>query len=85
MDEAVFKPFETFWDDEILLFFDRNKSRDVRKSDFGTIFSRVWTRAMTASDIMSGFRAAGIYPFDPHVIPEEAFAPSAVPEATEER
>jgi hypothetical protein len=26
MDRAVFKTFETFWDDEILLFFDRNKS-----------------------------------------------------------
>jgi hypothetical protein len=31
VDKAVFKPFETFWDDEILLFFDRNKSSDVRK------------------------------------------------------
>ena len=60
MDKAVFKPFETFWDDEILLFFDTNKSSDVRKSNFGTIFSRVWTRAMTASNIMSGFRATGI-------------------------
>jgi hypothetical protein len=60
MATAIFKPFETFWDDEILLFIDRNKSSDVRKSDFGTIFSRVWTRAMTASNIMSGFRATGI-------------------------
>jgi hypothetical protein len=85
MDRAVFKPFETFWDDEILLFFNRNKSSDVRKSDFGTIFSRVWTRAMTTRNIMSGFRATGIYPFDPHVIPEKAFAPSAVSEAKEER
>jgi hypothetical protein len=74
MDKAVFKPFETFWDDEILFFFDRNKSRDVRNSDFGMIFSRVWTRTMTASNIMSGFRATGIYPFDPHIIPDEAFA-----------
>ena len=40
---------------------------------------------MTASNIMSGFRATGIYPLDPHIIPEEAFALSAVPEATEER
>jgi hypothetical protein len=40
---------------------------------------------MAASNIMSEFRATGIYPFDPHVIPEEAFAPSAVSEATEER
>jgi hypothetical protein len=40
---------------------------------------------MTASNIMSGFRATGIYPLDPHIIPEEAFAPSAVTEATEER
>jgi hypothetical protein len=39
---------------------------------------------MAASNIRSGFRATGIHPFDPHVIPEEAFAPSAVSEATEE-
>ena len=84
MDKSVFKPFETFWDDEVLLFFDRNKTNNFRKSDFGGIFNKVWGKAMTANNIQSGFRATGIYPFDPNVIPEEAFAPSAVSQAVEE-
>lgn len=85
MDKSVFKPFETFWDDEVLLFFDRNKTSNLRKSDFGGIFTKVWSRAITPSNVQSGFRATGIYPFDPHVIPEEAFGPSVVSQAVEGR
>lgn len=35
---------------------------------------------MTQSNMTSGFRATGIYPLNPNVIPEDAFAPSTVTE-----
>ncbi|KAJ8881091.1 hypothetical protein PR048_017564 [Dryococelus australis] len=44
----------------------------------------VWARSVIAPNIVSGFRAAGIYSFDPHKIPDEAFPPSAVTEMLQE-
>lgn len=84
LDKTVFKSFECCWDDELLLEYDRNKNFKLNRSNLGSILSKVWARSVTARNIMSGFRATGIYPFDPHVIPEEAFAPSAVTEAPQE-
>ena len=78
MDKSVFKAFETYWDQEVLAFFDRNKTIQLRKSDFGAVFSKVWARCMTASNIQNGFKGTGVYPFDPSIIPEEAYAPSTV-------
>ena len=79
MDKYVFGPFEDFWDQEVLLYWTTTKTSDertVNKRIFGKIFSKVWPRAATPSNVSAGFRATGIYPFDPNVIPEQAFAPS---------
>lgn len=35
---------------------------------------------MTPSNIKSGFKATGLYPFDPTIIPEEAYKPSTASE-----
>ncbi|CAG9585537.1 unnamed protein product [Danaus chrysippus] len=35
---------------------------------------------MTITNISNGFRATGLYPYNPDAIPEEAFAPSALSE-----
>jgi hypothetical protein len=35
---------------------------------------------MTRSNVKSGFRAAGLYAYDPNAIPEEAFKPSIASE-----
>jgi hypothetical protein len=37
---------------------------------------------MISANIKSGFRASGIYPFDPYAIPNEAVAPSTVKRKT---
>ncbi|KAK9679764.1 hypothetical protein QE152_g39740 [Popillia japonica] len=50
---------------------------------FGEIFGKVWLKAMTPSNIISGFRATGIFPFNSDVIPESAFAPSLITQVEE--
>lgn len=35
---------------------------------------------MTHTNIVNGFKGTGLFPFDPHVIPEDAFAPSLLTE-----
>ena len=74
MDKSVFRAYETYWDDEVLLLLTqqaRNSAeasdeigadRVIRKSKFGKIFLRAWAKAPTPSSIIAGFKATGIYP-----------------------
>lgn len=78
MDKAVFKSYESFWDQEVLNFLVTQPGKSLTKMRFGEIFSKVWLKAMTPSNIISGFKATGIFPFNPDVIPESAFAPSLI-------
>lgn len=78
MDKAVFRSFESFWDQEVLDFLLTQPGKALTKTRFGEIFTRVWLKAMTPLNITSGFRATGIYPFRPDIIPESAFAPSLI-------
>lgn len=80
LDKAVYRSFEHHWDQELLKFIAQNPERKLNKSSFNMIFSKVWSKCMTHDNIVSGFRATGLYPFNPDSIPEIAFAPSALSE-----
>lgn len=80
MDKAVFKSFEHYWDEQVILYWTQHKNRSITKQRFGDIFSTVWDKAVTPQNISSGFSSTGIYPFNPQAIPEEAFAPSILTE-----
>lgn len=85
MDVSCFKPYESYWDDEVLRYWDRKGERRITKQVFAEIFGRIWPKAMTPSNIMSGFRGTGIYPFLPDAIRPEFFAPSDVTERPDEQ
>lgn len=78
MDKAVFAAFESYWDDEVLLYWTNKPNHTINKTSFGLIFSKVWPKAASPNNIMAGFRATGIYPYDPNIIPDTAFAPSEI-------
>lgn len=81
LDKSCFKSFETFWDQEVMRFFDSHRDEnDITRLNFPDVFTPAWARSMTQSNMTSGFRATGIYPFNPNVIPQEAFASSTVTE-----
>ena len=80
MDKPVFKAFEYYWDEQVLLYWTRHKERSITKQRFGKIFSLVWDKAVTPKNIASGFSATGIYPFNPEAISDLAFAPSTLTE-----
>ena len=81
LDKSVFKSFESFWDDEVLKYWMTHPDRKINRSIFGKIFSEVWQRSMTSVNLVSGFKSTGIYPYNPDIIPEVAFAPSSTTEA----
>lgn len=78
LDKAVFKSFEHHWDLELMKYWEDNPapSRTLKKERFGLVLTPVWEKCMSIANIQSGFRATGIYPFKPDVIPESAFSPS---------
>ncbi|KAK9696824.1 DDE superfamily endonuclease [Popillia japonica] len=88
MDKSVFRAYESYWDEEVILLWTQHAcgqgdsmeeiiaDRVIRKSKFGKIFSWAWMKAATSSNVMSGFKAIGMCPFDPSAIKDEAFAPS---------
>lgn len=77
-DKSVFGPFETYWDQEVLQFMRHNPGNSLTKQRFSAIFTHVWDKVCTPANIKAGFRATGIYPFQPDIIPDTAFAPSTV-------
>lgn len=80
LDKAVYRSFEAHWDQQVLLYWEKHPERVITKSRFNHIFSKVWSRCMTNENIVSGFRATGLYPYDPSAIPFSAFAPSTLTE-----
>ncbi|CAB3233470.1 unnamed protein product [Arctia plantaginis] len=81
LDKAVYRSFEHHWDAELLSFLDQNRDKKLTKARFNIILSSVWSKCMTHSNFTSGFKATGLYPFNPQAIPETAFAPSILTEA----
>ncbi|KAJ2937607.1 hypothetical protein O0L34_g12947 [Tuta absoluta] len=76
LDKSVNKSFEHHWNDETLSFLYQNPDKKITKAQFNSIFSRLWSKCMTLDNIQNGFKATGLYPFNPDAIPEEAYAPS---------
>lgn len=78
LDKSVYRSFEHHWDVELLQYQAENPERKVNKTSFNTILTKVWSKCMTHSNIVNGFRAVGLYPFNPEAIPDTAFAPSII-------
>lgn len=78
LDKACYRPFEHYWDQEVLQFLYENRDKKLTKARFNVILSRVWSKCMTHENITSGFRATGLFPLNEDAIPEIAFAPSVL-------
>lgn len=54
-------------------------TKKLERRHFGTLLSKAWSQSATADIGSSGFRASGIYPFQPSAAPEHAFLKQDVP------
>jgi hypothetical protein len=78
MDKSVLGQFGHYWDEQVLLFYSHSTDCTLTKWRFGKIFAEAWDKAATPANIKAGFCATGVYPFDPSIIPDKAFASSLV-------
>jgi hypothetical protein len=54
----------------------RDTGKAINKSNFLSVISNAYTRALTPGNIRTAFRKTGIYPFNPNVITPDMLAPS---------
>ncbi|KAJ8873866.1 hypothetical protein PR048_024702 [Dryococelus australis] len=56
---------KVYWNSAVDNFRRKNPGRPLGKLQFGKLFTESWTQADTPKNAMSGFRASGIFPFNP--------------------
>ena len=50
----------------------------VSRASFCGLLKKAWEEALSPNNIISGFRACGIYPFNPESVPTEAYLPNCM-------
>ena len=78
LDCAVFGPFKRHYNTAVKSWILDNPGKPLTIYNIPHLVASAFSNAMTISNIMSGFRVTGIYPYNPDVHSKEDFAPSLV-------
>ena len=85
LDVSVFFPFTIAYSNEINKFIQSNQAFSrVTKRSFWMLFQKAWKSALTTSNILSGFAATGIWPFNPTRILSKLQAKTPTPPSSDE-
>ncbi|CAG4939390.1 unnamed protein product [Parnassius apollo] len=76
LDIAVFKSFKSIWNAKLVEWQRRNVGTKMPKKVFAQALADTW-RETNPNIIKSGFRKAGIFSFNAHVIPVDKSDPDA--------
>ena len=75
LDRSFFKSLKSAWNKEVDNFI-HTTGLAIGHAQFFRLFERAWSVSTKESNIVSGFKATGIFPLNPSAIPAEAFVPS---------
>ena len=68
LDNGCFGALKTYWKEECHSYMLKNPGRVVTQFQFSELFSHAWSRGMTMSNIISGFKCTGVYPVNRNAI-----------------
>ena len=68
LDCNFFGPLKRHWRDICHTFYQHNPTKDITRLNFSRLFNQAWVLVITPANISSGFRKAGVWPFNPHAI-----------------
>ncbi|CAH2000356.1 unnamed protein product [Acanthoscelides obtectus] len=74
LDRSVFKSVKSAFYKSCQLWLKQHAGRLITRYQFGELLSDCWGKSATPENATSGFRATGIYPFNPDIIPDYAFS-----------
>jgi hypothetical protein len=75
-DRTLFKPLKDYYREEAQELMSKFPGIVTCRSNFTGLFVKAWEKSMTNDNIVSGFKACGIHPFNPSAIPCEAYMPN---------
>ena len=78
LDRSVFGPMETYINSAANSLMLQNIGNNITIYNMASLMNEAWTRAATPGNIMSGFRASGIWPLNEHIFEDHEFLPSDV-------
>ncbi|RUS81635.1 hypothetical protein EGW08_010598 [Elysia chlorotica] len=78
LDRAVFGPMKTYLNSASDAWILANPGRAISIYDMAGLIREAWMRASTPSNITSGFRVSGVWPFDRHAFDDEGYLASNV-------
>lgn len=73
LDRSFFKSLKSYYYASCNNFIKSNPTRKLTRFQFGKLLGSAWGKSATVENGMSGFRATGIAPFNPAIIPDYAF------------
>ena len=68
LDTTVFGPLKRHWSEVCHEFLQSNPGKVVNKYNFSGLFAQAWLKALTPTNIVSGFRKCGVHPFNRNAI-----------------
>lgn len=83
LDRTIYGPLKKYFNDEANSWMMQNPGKTITLYQMGQFIGASWTKASTPSNIMAGFRASGIWPFDRNAFSEDDFLPSALTDRPE--
>ncbi|XP_076805471.1 uncharacterized protein LOC143449241 isoform X2 [Clavelina lepadiformis] len=78
LDRAVYGPFKRYYNSACDCWMKENRGTTMTIYDIPDMVGRSFPRAFTPVNIQSGFKVAGIYPFDSDIFTDVEFLPSDV-------
>ena len=74
LDRSVFKALKTYYSQECSIWMTNHMGRKITEYDIASIMGPAFLKAMSPTNIISGFKSTGIWPYNPDVIDEENYA-----------
>ena len=76
LDKSCFGPLKTAYNAECDRMIEQFLKSVRCKDNSCVVFERALEKALSSENIVSGFRACGIHPYDPDAIPAKAYIPN---------
>ncbi|XP_065662485.1 uncharacterized protein LOC136085070 [Hydra vulgaris] len=78
LDRSVFGPIKTYFNAAANSWMLNNPGQAITIYKMASLIRQAWEKSSTPTNIMSGFRMTGIWPYDRHVYRDDIFLPSVV-------
>ena len=82
LDKGCFGPLKVHWRRECWEYLTSHPGQIITRHQFSAIFRRAWSKSMTMTNVIAGFRVAGVYPLNRLAVVMKDKTPESLAERT---